>query len=195
MKICTRYLDYVENNDVLCDSPEWSDILAHAQKCPDCGSAMRQRAQMLEMLDEMHEVSFPGDLHQRVMAEVNSGSIDAGETMPWYDLLLEKFLRPIEIGFSFACILMVALMLNSENEGLERANPTASRPIQIARQTAEPESGLETGLEPGQIEPVSQQEVKEFLARLERFNRLHQDRDIRPDKDYMPELRLVNDWK
>lgn len=194
MKICTRFLDYIENNDVLYNSPEWADLLAHAQKCPDCSFAMRQRAQMLEILNGMHELSFPSDLHLRIMAEVDSDSINATQTMSWIDSLLEKFLRPIEIGFSFACILMVALMLNLENEGLEQINPTSSsRPIQIVQHTSEPNPKID--LAPNQIEPVSQQEVKEFLARLERFNRLHQCSEIRPDENYLPELRLVNDWK
>lgn len=194
MKICTRYLDYVENNDVVCDAPEWTDILAHAQKCPDCSSAMRQRGEMLEMLDDMGEVAYPVDMHQRIMAEVESVSAADIETTPWYDRLLEKILRPIEIGFSFACILMIALMLNSENESFVTPASDGSKPVMIARQDVDiqPEAGTD------EIEPVSQQEVKEFLARLERFNRLHQDsqeREIEPDKNYLPELRLVNDWK
>lgn len=190
MKICNRYLDYMETHDVVCDSAEWLDILAHAGRCPDCASAMKQRAEMLETLAGLDSPTYPADLHQRIIAEVESGSAQAPESVAWYDRLIDKFLRPLEVGFSLACILMIALMLNSENEPLPLPKTPVVKPLQLA--SHEPE----TMVNHDELDPVSPEEVKEFMARLERFNSRHPRQHSEPGPDaYMPELRLVNDWK
>lgn len=189
MKVCTRYLDYMEKHDVACDSPEWLDLIAHAGKCPDCSLAMQQRGAMLEALENLSPPAYPVDLHQRIVSEVAAASTSGEETVAWYDGLFDRFLRPLEVGFSLACIMMVALMLNSESETLPVHDNTRLAALPASDVKVEPAGNHD------ELDPVSPEEVKEFLARLERFNQQHPGQhEVRTD-DYMPELRLVNDWK
>ena len=193
MKICTRYLDFIEKHDCACDSPAWSDILAHAGNCPDCASAMKMRAEMLEQLEQMHRVSLPPDLHQRIMNEIDSQDSVRSDSEPWYETLIDRILRPAEIGFSLACVMMIALMVSSEFEDRNQQPSLRSAPVQIAELNANPSGKVQSNHD--ELDPVSSEEVQQFLARLDRFNRRHSNMQQPVDKSYMPELQLVNDWK
>ncbi|MEW6712067.1 MAG: hypothetical protein AB1403_19755 [Candidatus Riflebacteria bacterium] len=187
MKTCTRYLDYLEQKGFETDSPEWQDIVAHSSRCPDCSSDMKLRGAMFEALEQMGEPKYPVDLHMRILQEVESAPAAPGEAESWFDRVFDFALRPLEIGFSLACVLMIVLMFSAENE--PQHLPKSAAPIVVAG--AEP---LEAVKPVEDLDPVSAEEVQQFLARLDGFNR----RNPQPQpagENYMPELRLVNDWK
>ncbi|MDN5279553.1 MAG: hypothetical protein PWR01_3518 [Clostridiales bacterium] len=197
MKVCSRYLDFVEREDFSCDSQEWQDVLAHAAKCSDCSLAIKTRSEMLEALNEAEEPAYPADLHQRIMTEVTEGNSEAFSISAWFDTLIEPLLRPLELGFTLACILMIFFLVTSEKDHEHFKTPATARPYTLAQNKEAPEeqARVKVAQEAG-LEEVSQQEVKEFLARLEKFNRRKAIEHHKPEhyENYLPELRLVNDW-
>ncbi len=192
MKACTRYLDYVEQEDYSSDSPEWQDLLAHAGRCPECSFAMKQRAEMLEALGEMKHVSYPRELHQSIMAEINASPQEESQGLERFENFLQSVLRPAQIGLSLACVMMISLMMTSDNESIRMKPAEKSPTLQLAAADIEKPAVVDKN----QLQPVTKEEVKEFLARLDEFNRRHQNvrHDQPGEKVYLPELKLVNDW-
>jgi hypothetical protein len=189
MKICSRYLDYFEQDECRQNSAQWQDLMAHTARCPDCASAMKVRSEMLETMQSMQQnVEIPLDLHERLLNEVRQQDKTAPDNDPWWENLFEKALRPLEIGFTLACLYMVFSLTTVDNSPEYQKQ---AKPVLQARKVVKqpPEKGKK-------LEEVSQKEIQQFLARLEEFNKRQAPAAKKPGKKaYMPELRLVNDWK
>ncbi len=189
MKICSRYLDYFEQDECLQNSAQWQDLMAHTTRCPDCASAMKVRSEMLETMQDMQkDIAIPLDLHERLLNEIRHEDKNAPNSDAWYETLFDRALRPLEIGFTLACLYMVLSLTSVDNRpGFQKQ----VKPRQLARKVVS--QPLEKGKK---LEEVSQKEIQQFLARLEEFNKRQPPAAKKPgDKEYMPELRLVNDWK
>jgi hypothetical protein len=196
MKECNRYLDFLERSDSSCDSAEWQDILAHAAQCPDCSTAMKNRGAMMEKLSCLDEPEYPANMHQRIIKEVEEAVKTQNSGFNFIDGILDKFLKPIEIGFSLACIVMIFSLITAET----RESGPVRKKVEVAynRGMAQVEKVQPQGLsklkEKNKLQEVSKEEIEEFLVRLNRFNRMHDHKKQKPGNE-MPELKLVNDWK
>ncbi|GAB4282099.1 MAG: hypothetical protein Kow0029_27480 [Candidatus Rifleibacteriota bacterium] len=191
MKVCSRYLDFLEKKDFGSETAEWQDILAHAARCPDCSSAKKLRSEMLENLNELPEPQYPVDLHERIMAEVYADNSEKSSLSDLIDMFLENCLRPIEIGFTLACVLMIIFLAQLDRQESRVYVHKELRPAVVAVRQAEVKT--EPAIE-NELDEVSPEEVQEFLARLNKFNESHISKKEPIADSYMPELRLVNDW-
>ncbi|MGM0598234.1 MAG: hypothetical protein ACQETH_00335 [Candidatus Rifleibacteriota bacterium] len=196
MKECNRYLDYLERSDSSCDSAEWQDIVAHAAQCPDCSMAMKNRGAMLEQLSALDEPEFPRKLHQQIISAVEDAVENENSSFNLLDKMLEKFLRPIEIGFSLACIIMIFTLVTAEtnDSGLirKKVKMAYKHGLNNAREI-KPEEQIKRK-DKNKLQALTKEEIEEFLVRLNRFNQM-QNHKKRKIENEMPDLRLVDDWE
>lgn len=191
MKKCNRYLEALDQNAAE-DSAHWQDVLMHASRCPDCSSDIKLRAEMLEKLAEAPPPPYPEDLHAGIMAAIaqNHGINASGDEPGLISRLFEKFLQPIEIAVPAACVLMFVFLMqiNYEpgNDNSQLKAMTGAPRGQVVRLAELPPP------EPGTLEHVSREEVKDFLVKLEEFRRDHPDEQV-PSRPYLPAIELVND--
>lgn len=191
MKKCNRYLDALDQNAQE-NSSLWQDVLMHAARCSDCSLDMQVRTEMLEKLSETPEPPYPASLHQDILDAVrdsNNGASDENES--WFlGRLFDRFLQPVEILVPAACILMFVFLIQLNHDSVSE---NRSRNIfggqsrnHAVKMAALPEDSDQ------ELEKVSGEEVREFLARLEEFRRAHPDSqsDI---QQTIPEIELVND--
>jgi hypothetical protein len=195
MKTCKKYLDFLESHEAKDDSAAWQDIQAHAARCPDCSSAMKLRGEMFETLRELNDISYPDNLHQHIINEIYSSPAKSPEKPGIIELFVEKMLRPLELGFTVACVIMIVTLFSIENppEPLQKAKldkKISSRSEVVA---AKQLSNIPADKK---LEEVTEEEIQQFLTRLEKFQKSQPPKPSKPaDAYYMPELRLVNDWE
>ncbi len=189
MKKCCIYLDAIDNATAD-DGSVWQDVLMHASRCPDCASDMKRRSEILEMLAEMPEPSYPGVLHSAIMSGI-ADTISHGEGDAEPGILsrfFERLLQPLELAVSAACLVMfVFLMQIDHSSPLEIRTSRSAVGKQITAV-----AGQNQAVSSQTLETVSVAEVNRFLQQLEEFNRSHREQR-QPQIDYTPELRLVND--
>lgn len=192
MKKCNRYLDALEQN-LPEDSARWQDILMHANRCPDCSSDIKFHTEMLEKLAETPPPLYPAALHENIMQAVaNNSSETASESsdeglLAW---LLDRFLQPLELAVPAACLLMFIFLIQINHEPEK-----GSAAVQAYAARAKTQSVRIAELppaDPDSLEHVSGAEVKEFLARLEEFNRAHP-QGPGSENAALPSVELVND--
>lgn len=190
MKKCNRYLDALDQN-LAEDSARWQDVLMHASRCPDCSSDIKFHTEMLEKLAETPPPSYPDSLHANIMQAVGSNTSDSEISdegpLAW---LLDRFLQPIELAVPAACLLMFVFLVQINHEpekGSAAVQSYAARPRSHNVRVAELPPA-----DPDSLEHVSGAEVKDFLARLEQFNRAHP-HEPASENAMMPSIELVND--
>lgn len=191
MNKCSRYLEALDNN-AADDSSLWQDVLMHAGRCPDCSSDMQLRTQLIEKLSEIEQPDYPCNLHERIMTAVDrsdSSSAPADDNdQGIVDILFEKFLQPLEIIVPAACIAMFIVLMQinyaPETENLKFKPTGKTQAVRIAELPP---------LEPGSLEHVSGEEVRDFLVRLEEFRKTHPDDTTVTTSRYLPAVELVND--
>jgi len=190
MKKCNRYLDALDQN-LADDSARWQDVLMHANRCPDCSSDIKFHTEMLEKLAETPPPAHPATLHASIMqaignSGINSESSDEGP-LAW---LLDRFLQPIELAVPAACLLMFIFLVQINHEpekGSAAVQAYAARAKSQTVRVAELPPA-----DPDSLEHVSGAEVKDFLVRLEEFNRAHP-QEPGSENAVLPSIELVND--
>jgi len=194
MKKCNRYLDALDQN-LAEDSARWQDVLMHASRCPDCSSDIKFHTEMLEKLAETPPPAYPAGLHENIMQAVASDGNDSGSSgegaLAW---LLDRFLQPLELAVPAACLLMFVFLVQINHEpekGSAAVQAYAARAKSQTVRVAELPPA-----DPDALEHVSGAEVKEFLARLEEFNRSHP-QEPGSVNTALPSIELVNDnlWR
>ena len=189
MNKCSRYLDALDKNAAE-DSSLWQDTLLHATRCPDCSADMQLRSELLEKLSETTPPDYPGNLHESIMAAVSRSedSNSDNDEQSIIDKLFERLLRPLEIIVPASCIAMfiVLMQINYSPEGEEQKFKPAKNTQSIRVAELPP-------LEPGTLEHVSGEEVREFLVKLEEFRRSHPDETTAAPVRYLPDIELAND--
>lgn len=192
MKKCSRYLDAIENN-IEQDKPAWQDILVHASRCPDCSADMKLRAEIFEVIAELPEPDYPGNLHSLIMHEVQINKTCKGDDQEnhWSARFFDIFLRPFELVLPAACIVMFVFMLQvDEQTPLNKKTPyiadsrSGFNPSKPAKMLAQAEND--------ELEKVTAAEVDVFLRQLAEFRKNHPE-TAEPVKNYRPEVRLVGD--
>ena len=187
MKKCNIYLDFV-NSDSFDekDCISYKDVLKHAETCADCSFDRKIREQMLSSLSNQPLPDYPENLHDFTMSSLTD------EGTPIFDnsrigSLFMNLLKPLEIAVPAACIVMLFFMiqLNSNND-FEKVQPE-NNSLQKIRIAEARDNINEEGLQ-----KVSSEEVEEFLAKLDEFQKLHPESKTM-HKIYKPEVRLVGD--
>ncbi|HOY65462.1 MAG TPA: hypothetical protein PLP29_01160 [Candidatus Ozemobacteraceae bacterium] len=184
---CTRLEDWYERNG---DDPAangWQDVLTHARGCPDCAFAMEGRARLLETLRELPEPVPPADLSARISQYLD---LEAGESddpdaaANLLDDLLGRWLRPLQVVLSAACVLT---LLHIVRPGIS-SEPAAIRPDRMpvtlraeapAPVPAVPDGGrLRLPETRGQaLARLDDEEIAAFLRRLDAYRHTHPEID------------------
>ncbi len=190
MKKCNRYLDALDQN-LAEDSARWQDVLMHAGRCPDCSSDIKFHTGMLERLAETPPPAYPAGLHENIMQAVgsNASAPEAADEgiLAW---LFDRFLQPLELAVPAACLLMFVFLVQLNHEP-EKGSAAMQAYVSRAKSQSLRVAELPPA-DPDSLEHVSGAEVKEFLARLEEFNRDHP-QEPGSDKALLPSIELVND--
>ena len=191
MKKCNIYLNFV-NSDNFDDSDNqaFKDVLAHSEQCTDCSFDRKIRENMLCQLANTPEPNYPTNLHEIAFNDAIDKKTESKIDTDWLSNLIIGSLKPIEIGVSFACIIMFVFLFqinhSSDNSLVvsENNQPTGLQKMKILEAN---ENISEDGLQ-----KVSPEEVKEFLAKLEEFQRLHPESKTSVERN-RPIIRLVGD--
>ena len=190
MKKCNIYLDYV-NSDSFDenDSKSFNDILIHTEHCTDCSFDRKMREKLLYTLSCQANPEYPENLHEITMNNISEGNNESSTSEPnIISKLMLSLLKPLEIAVPAASVLMLFFMiqLNSSNEmelsQIETDNTNALKKIRIAEAN---ENINDEGMP-----KVSSEEVKEFLDKLDEFQRLHPE-DKFTIKRMQPDVILV----
>lgn len=190
MKKCNIYLDYV-NSDSFDenDSKSFKDILIHTEHCTDCSFDRKMREKLLYTLSCQANPEYPENLHEITMNNISEGNNESSTSEPnIISKLMLSLLKPLEIAVPAASVLMLFFMiqLNSSNEmelsQIETDKTNALKKIRIAEAN---ENINDEGMP-----KVSSEEVKEFLDKLDEFQRLHPE-DKFTIKRIQPDVRLV----
>jgi hypothetical protein len=150
------------------------------------------------LLVQLDEVRYPANLHAEIMQAVAEHEAPTGR-----ESLLERLLAPrlsLRLAFGFGCLVLLAMLFEGQPQGgrLERAAGLAGNQRGVlvgAAGVAEGESeriyASMAASNPVQgLDEVSDEEVREFLAALESFNR--QQKARHPDENQL-ELYFVTD--
>lgn len=194
MKKCNRYLDALDQN-MAEDSARWQDVLMHASRCPDCSSDIKFHTEMLEKLAETPPPAYPAGLHENIMQAVVTNGNDSGSSgegaLAW---LFDRFLQPLELAVPAACLLMFIFLVQINHEPEKGSAAVQAYSARAKSQTVR--VAELPPADPDALEHVSGAEVKEFLARLEEFNRAHPQEPASVNAA-LPSIELVNDnlWR
>lgn len=188
MNKCKIYLDFVNSDSYdENDKEALNNILKHINNCSDCSNDKSLREKMLFNLSNLTEPDYPYNLHEVCLDKIypNKNS-DILEVLQPNKLLI-NLLKPLEISLSIACIIMIYFMFQLNSNNLEISNNESSynnnlKKIKVAEAS---DNFNEEG-----IEKVTKEEVKEFLAQLEKFERTHNKNEI---KSFRPQIKLVTD--
>jgi hypothetical protein len=179
-------MDYLEKNGLENDSKEWNDIFSHALRCPDCSIDLQNRKNLMETMADMPEISIPTSLHRYIMDNLDAGE---PEEISFFDTLFERFAKPLQISISFACIFMLFSLLQLP----DKIAPIPISKVEMAmKNPTSPQVVNEMSTEE-KLEDVSQEEIKNFLAKLEKFRKSHPESEKKLPIPAAPELRLVID--
>ena len=190
MKKCTIYLDFV-NSDTFDenDSKAMKDIIAHSLHCTDCSYDRRVREDMLSTLAEFPEPNYPSNLHEFSMNQAFDKRADLDDKPDWVARFFMNLLKPMEVAIPLASVAILCFMIqlnSSSSANLAQSDNnepnTAIKKFKIAEAS---ENYNENGLQ-----KVSSEEVKEFLAKLDEFQRLHPESKTIPNS-YRHDVRLV----
>ena len=190
MKKCNIYLDYV-NSDSFDenDSKSFNDILIHTEHCTDCSFDRKMREKLLYTLSCQANPDYPENLHEITMNNINEGNNESSTSEPnIISKLMLSLLKPLEIAVPAASVLMLFFMiqLNSSNEmELSQIETDKSNSLKKIRIAEANENINDEGMP-----KVSSEEVKEFLDKLDEFQRLHPE-DKFTIKRMQPDVRLV----
>lgn len=183
MNRCKHYLDSIENDDEMLHQ----EADEHANHCSDCSYDKKIHEEMLSVLNNLSEPEYPNNLHEIIISSAFDKHSPDGSEQNFIDKLALNLLRPLEILAPVACIFMLACMI--------QLNTNTSDDRFEAKVSANVASKNENGIEPINkevLERVSPDEVKEFLAKLDEFQRLHP--ESKSDRNYNNvEIRLVTD--
>jgi hypothetical protein len=190
MKKCNIYLDYVNSESFdENDSKSFNDILIHTEHCTDCSFDRKMREKLLYTLSCQANPDYPDNLHEITMNNISEGNNESSTSEPnIISKLMLSLLKPLEIAVPAASVLMLFFMiqLNSSNEmelsQIETDKTNALKKIRVAEAN---ENINDEGMP-----KVSSEEVKEFLDKLDEFQRLHPD-DKFTIKRIQPDVRLV----
>ncbi|HEY9070676.1 MAG TPA: hypothetical protein VIV61_10505 [Candidatus Ozemobacteraceae bacterium] len=161
----------------------WSDVLAHARGCPDCAFAMESRATLLETLRELPEPVPPADLNARIGQYIDLEAEESGDpdaTANLIDDLLGRWLRPIQIALTAACVVtMVSILLPGR---LPESGSRLNRPADTFRAAAPLSAPADvrnpSPLPQGQaLARLSDADVAAFMRRLEEYRHSHPEID------------------
>ena len=192
MKKCCRYLDALDQNAQE-DTSLWQDILMHASRCPDCSLDMQFRGEMLEKLAELSEPLYPRSLNQLIIEALPDNAANRGdeEESGVFSRWLDRFLLPVEVMVSAACLLMFVFLMHT---GL--TSQSADDQLPLRHKSDSLKASALPPIENNDLEKVSGAEVKDFLARLEEFKRLHPDKPTEA-QNLTPVIELANDspWR
>lgn len=190
MKKCSIYLDFVNSDNFdENDIDAMKDVIAHSLHCTDCSYDRRIREEITQNLKNYPEPDYPETLHELSINVDYDRKTNSTEQFDYINRFLINILKPMEVAIPIACVIMLCFMIqlndNSSNDGIQIENyqsPSALQKIKIAEAS---DNINEDGLQ-----KVSSEEVKEFLAKLDEFERLHPESKTL-NKSYKPDFRLV----
>ena len=181
MKRCKLYLDSLQNED----KNSISEAEIHASHCSDCSFDKKINDKMIMVMNNLAEPEYPENLHELLInASLDKKSVSCDEQN-----LFEKFstllLKPLEIAAPIACVIMLICMIqiNTGENNAELENKMQQR---LSFKVEKANNSHYTDA----LEKVSPEEVKEFLAKLDEFNKLHPENKILNNN---LDIRLVND--
>ncbi len=190
MKKCSVYLDYV-NSDTFDENntKEMLDILAHTEHCTDCSFDRRVREKLLAELAEYPQPDYPENLHEIALSGDFDNKAESNDKPDYISYFFMNLLKPMEFAIPMASVLILVFMIqinsapanNNEITNNNLSNSSVKK-LKIAEAS---ENINENGLQ-----KVSSDEVKEFLAKLDEFQRLHPESSSIPNT-YSPNVRLV----
>lgn len=190
MKKCSIYLDFV-NSDTFDenDMEAMKDVIAHTLHCTDCSYDRRVREELTQNLRNYPEPDYPENLHELAVNIDYERKPNSNEQFDYINRFFMNLLKPMEVAIPLACVVVLCCMIqindNSSNDGVLLENyqkPNVLQKIKIAEAS---DNINENGLQ-----KVSSEEVKEFLAKLDEFERLHPESKTL-NKIYKPDIRLV----
>lgn len=182
---CEKLADWFDEHGDSTEKPGWQDVLLHAQRCPDCSLFLRQRHELLELLAQHPEPSYPPDMHRSIWQAIDlfpAPEPDDTQTFADRETLLDRLMtgwaRPLQMALSIACVAMTLQLT---------VMPTSSVPI-TAKSKVQNGSQSQTAnfqaqtlprsvRNPQQLPSVSPAEVKAFLDKLEAYRREHPEMD------------------
>lgn len=168
MKKCSRYVDFLEKNGAL-GSADWQDILVHAKKCPDCSLDMKIRSETMLICQSLKESEQPAHLHQYIMQGIDLASKENDTStfaVPLFERAFSMLLRPLEFSLSLATILVIGFLLT-----LDYTDSASKQSVSITAKQAVHQSNKTEEANPYKLEKVSEEEVEEFLVKLDQFKK------------------------
>ncbi len=189
MNKCQVYMDYLEKYGLDEDSKEWTDVYSHALRCPDCSIDIKDRKILMEAMAEMPSVETPAGLHNYIMQNLENENAGDVEEISIFDNLFDKFARPLQVSISLACVFMIFSLMHLP----AKHSPVAASRIEIAKKEPALLQVASEMTNSEKLEDVSQEEIKNFLNKLEKFRKSHPEAEKRLPIPATPELRLVID--
>ncbi len=181
MKRCKLYLDSLQNDD----KNSITEAEIHASHCSDCSFDKKINDKMIMVMNNLAEPEYPENLHDLLMnASLDNKSVSYDEQN-----LLEKIsillLKPLEIAAPIACVIMLICMIQI-NTGENSGDLEGKTQQRVSFKVEKVNNSNNTDA----LEKVSPEEVKEFLAKLDEFNKSHPENKILNNN---LDIRLVND--
>lgn len=181
MNRCKLYLDSLER-----DEKTVAEAEEHAKHCSDCSFDKKFDDRIQFVLNNLAEPEYPDNLHEILVNTYKDKDSSNIEEQNFLEKLSMFLLKPIEIIAPIACVIMLICMVNlnsnSNTEELEKKSAKfASANVEKTFVPINKEG----------LEKVSPEEVKEFLAKLDEFNKQHPENKRIHNNNL--DIRLVTD--
>lgn len=167
MKRCRLFLDALDSKNASINDLNSMD--EHLKHCSDCSFDRKVRQELLVSLESLQNVEYPEELHEIAISAINNASKENTKEDN-FSKILYGMLRPMEILIPVACIYILICMLQINTESNNEKQYSSTHDYLNSRNLKEDKHNAEYAMEP---EKVSSEEVKEFLAKLEEFERTH----------------------
>lgn len=180
MKRCDLFKKSIENGDF----ENQDNLLGHLKCCSDCSFDKMNYDKAMALLKASPEPSYPENLHS-LCCESAFENKSEGLNLDYISDFFYKLLFPLEIAVPAACLVMMFVFVQLNNPNEEYAANSAALP-KLANSASRSAVSPKTN-----IDDVSAEEVKEFLAKLDEFNRKHPANSS--VNDFSAEIQLVGD--
>ena len=177
MKRCDYFKKLVENGlyDTVFECDE------HIERCSDCSFDKRSYVNSISLMKSLPEPKYPAELHDLCLDAVNENKLGTSNVYSRVKEFFYRLLFPLELAVPACCIIMliVFIQINNTNDDIMGEKNSSRRLSKIRREDSV------------KSDEVSAEEVKDFLARLEEFNKKHP--VSKGNSNHSLDIRLVSD--
>ncbi|MBF0546471.1 MAG: hypothetical protein HQM08_18640 [Candidatus Riflebacteria bacterium] len=174
---CNYLLNWLENHEVEeLEEISNSDLRDHLTNCSDCVFSFKVRGEIGKTLSFLPPPPIPENLTSKVFQTIDNAQESDLLNNSDFQPVIDRFLKPIEIGFTLAGLITVLLVFsNPANE-----SPFLAKKQQMVAEVASPKrispssNDVKNQFDNSEtLVSLTSEEIAEFRRKLAFYNKMH----------------------